>query len=120
MEKEKIKITEIDYGIACRVGNEIFINKELSKHPILYSAIVNHELEHSPGFNFNDIKLDINNKHLKGLKLQYYWFILSNPKAFVEFLPCWRYNNRLVWNPLILGLYGLFLALFGGMLWLLS
>ena len=111
-----IKIKEIDYGIACRIGNDIYMNKNLMEYPRLYCAILNHELLHSPGFTLNDIFMDLHNNHLKGLKREYYSFILRNPRALVEFLPGWWYDKSFIINPSILLVYGAILALFGGLL----
>ena len=114
MINNKVIIKEIDYGIACRINDVIYINKNLHKYIPLYCEIINHELAHSPGFTFNDFLMDLHNKHLKGLKFQYYAFILTHPKALVEFLPCFWYNSKLVFNPTILVLYGITLVLIGG------
>jgi len=109
-----IEINEIDYGIACRIGNDIYINKNLLKYPELYSKIIEHEYSHSSGFTFNDLKMDLSNNHLKGLRKQYFSFIFAHPKAFIEFLPGWWYNNLFIINPSVLLVYGAILTLFGG------
>ena len=114
-----IKIHEIDKGIAHRIGDCIFINKKLKDYPKLYNAILQHEMEHSSGFNLHDIKLDIINSHLKGLKLEYYKFILSNPSTLVEFLPIYKEKDCYIINPTLLGLYSLLLIILGGILWLI-
>jgi hypothetical protein len=113
-----VEIKEIDYGIACRIGDVIYLNKDLINYPSLYAAILEHEKSHSSGFTFKDIKLDIHNPNLKGLKGQYYRFVLTHPKSLIEFLPAWKYDNHLVWNPLVLGLYGLIYIIFG-VIWML-
>jgi hypothetical protein len=115
-----IEIKEIDWGIACRVGNVIYINKNLIKQDVpLYYSILNHELSHSPRFSWKDVKIDLKNNDLKGLKGKYYKFILKNPKSLIEFLPLWKYDKKLVVNPLILALYGIFLIILGGILLIL-
>ncbi len=113
-----IQIKQINYGIACRIGNIIYINKKLKNYPELYNAILRHEKAHTSGFSWKDIILDINNPHLKGLKRQYYSFILKNPSSLVEFLPFGWYNSQIIINPLLTGLYGLISILIGGILWI--
>jgi hypothetical protein len=96
------------------------MNKDLIKYDIpLYFAIFNHELQHSSGFSFKDIKLDLKNEDLKGMKKKYYKFILKHPKSWIEFLPFWIYEGNLIINPLILCFYGIILIVLGGLFFLL-
>lgn len=112
------KIKSKSWGIASRIGDTIYINKALKNYPSLYKAILNHEKGHTNGFSIKDIGLDLINLHLKGKKLLYYKFILENPKSLAEFSPIWVYNSHLAINPLLLALYGLFMAILGiGLLW---
>jgi hypothetical protein len=116
-----IELKEIPYGIGCRVGNVIYINKNLREQDVgLYIEIFKHELQHSPTYTLEDIKIDLRNKHLRHMKWRYYKFILRNPSSWIEFLPFWVYNHHLIVNPLILGFYGLTLAIIGGILWVLK
>jgi hypothetical protein len=117
--KNKIQIKSIPYGIASRVGNTIYINEKLRKfNPELYEAVLMHEYAHTEGFSIKDIALDINNKELNGLKLEYYKFIFSNPKTFTELLPIWKYDNKIQINLTLLLFYSLIILL-GGLLWML-
>jgi len=112
-----VDLKETKWGIASRIGNTIFVNKNLKmQDPLLFSAIIEHELSHSSGYSWKDIKLDLKNKHLRNLKKRYYKFILKNPKALVEFLPFWVYEHEVALNPLMLGVYGVFLMICGGIL----
>jgi hypothetical protein len=100
-KKEKIKL--VPFGIASRIGDTIYINENLKKHNLsLYQAILDHEKEHSSGFELKDITLDLRNSHLKGNKLKYYGFILKNPGTLIEFVPIYRYDGTFVINPLLL------------------
>ena len=115
-----MKVKETEWGIACRIENTIYINKNLEKQDfMLYLAILNHELQHSSGYSWKDIKLDLRNEHLNGLKGKYYKFILKNPKSLVEFLPFWVYEKHFAINPSMLAIYGIFLILLGVILFLM-
>ena len=114
-----VLVKEIDYGIACRIGDIVYINKELNKFPKLYESILIHELSHSNSFKMSDISLDLINSHLHGLKLQYYAFILTHPSSWTEFFPFGYYDNKLIFNPIITGFY-LVIGGILGTIWALS
>lgn len=116
MQIPEIKL--INYGIACRIGNKIYINENLKQNPLLFTTILSHELEHSNSIKLKDVLMDLNNTHLKSVKSQYYNFIIRNPKTWVEFLPGWFYEGKFVWNPLITYFYLItFLAIMGVISW---
>jgi hypothetical protein len=102
---ESVEIKKINYGIACRVGNKIYMNNRLTEYPKLFNAILNHEKSHTSGFIWNDIILDIGDKNLERVKKDYYIFILKNPSSWIEFLPFWIYDKKIVFNPLIMAIY---------------
>jgi hypothetical protein len=108
----QIKLTK--WGTACRIGNIIYINEKI-KNP-LYEALLKHELNHSSKFNLKDIKMDLKIIELEGLRGEYYKFILKNPKTWIMFLPFWKYENKWVIDPSILGAWLVGIA-FGGILW---
>jgi len=108
----KIKVKYINHGIACRIGNKIFINKLLTEYPLLYKSILKHENSHTSGFLFEDIILDLEGRELQGLKKEYYKFVISNPSSWTEFLPFWWYEGKFVFNPMISFIY-LFSLLLG-------
>lgn len=112
----EISVKNINYGIACRIGNRIYINKKLRKYPKLYKAIFNHELDHSSGYTKKDIVMDLHNNHISELKYQYYEFILSHPSSWVELLPGWFYEGRFVLAPLTTALWG-FAIIISGLIW---
>ena len=117
MNLKKLSVKQINYGIACRIGDTIYINEKIKSYSEeLYKAILSHELEHTSGWSWKDLAIDIDINQLKGLKKRYYGFILSNPGSWIEFLPLAKYDNRYVWNPLILGAW----IIIGGLLWLIS
>ena len=99
----KIKIKQIPFGIASRVGNTIYINKDLEKYnKQLYEAILMHEYAHTEGFTIKDITLDIHNVQISGLKKEYYKFILTHPKSLIELIPIIKYDGQLQINTTLL------------------
>lgn len=111
-----MQIKEIDYGIACRIKDTIYINESLKENPKLYEAILKHEKSHSSGFEKKDIYFDIHNEEIQPYKKEYYLFVLKHPKSWVEFLPVWIYESNFVWNPMVTIVY--FMTSIGGfILW---
>jgi len=108
------QIKHINYGIACRIGNKIYINKNLKNYPILYDSILRHEKTHTDTFALRDIIIDLNIHELKGLKKQFYSFILTNPSSWIEFSPVCRYEGKWTINLLIATFYSLIIL--GGIL----
>jgi hypothetical protein len=88
----------------------------MNAYPKLLRAILSHEKKHSDGFTLADVTMDIQNKEIQSVKGQYYKFLLSTPSAWTELLPCWKYEGRLVWNPLITLTW--IIAIFGS--WLIA
>jgi hypothetical protein len=120
MPKLKPQVKFVPFGIASRVGNTIYINKELPKFKYaLYESILAHECKHGEGYSFSDIKLDIVNKELEGMKGDYYKFILSHPSTLTELLPIWRYEGFWQINPTLCGFY-MAVFILGGAIWLLT
>ncbi len=112
----EIEIT--NYGIACRVGNKILVNKHLFKNRPLANAIIKHEMGHSKDFSIKDLIHDLGIKNLDGLRTDYYRFIITHPSSWTEFLPLWRHKDKLFINANLLGFYGMVLIIIGG-IWLL-
>lgn len=84
-----------NYGVASRVGKDIFINRNLRKYPKLHDAILSHEKEHTEsGYSSSDLIQDIRIKQLSGLRKEYYLFFLRHPWALTQLLPIWVYNKK--------------------------
>ena len=75
-------IKTVDFGIAFKINDQIYVHKNLKKYPKLYKALIKHEKEHSDNFNLRDIWLDLKGKHLGKVKKQYYKFLLREKKAW--------------------------------------
>lgn len=99
MNLKKPKIKWIDYGVACRIDDTIYINKELKKRKQLCRKIIEHEKDHTSGLSGHDIRIDLFNKHLNGNRAEYYSFIMTTPSSWVEFLPFGFYEGRFAFNP---------------------
>jgi hypothetical protein len=110
-----IKIKEINHGIACRIGNVIFVNQALRNYPSLREAILQHEKKHTDAFRFYDFWLDFSHKNIP--KKEYWKFVLTHPSALSEFSPIWVYNQTLTFNFSLLILY--FIILMMGVLWII-
>ena len=95
-------ITEINHGIASRIGDNIYINKKIKKYDMgLFMALLEHEEAHTSGYKWKDIKMDMVNDSIKNKKREYYGFILTHPSSWTEFLPIQRIDNRWICDPLM-------------------
>jgi len=94
-----VKYTE--YGLASRIGDTIYLNEKLLNHPKLCKAILKHEQAHSSGFEKKDILIDIKGKFLSDVKKEYYKFLLKNPKTWTQFIPIWKYDQKIVIDPMM-------------------
>lgn len=112
-----VEVKNINHGIACRIGNKIYVNSNLQAFPELYRAILSHEKKHSSGFVWNDMVIDVVNNELRNLKKEYYRFIITHPSSWTEFLPFWFYERRFVFNPLITFIY-FFALVLGRFIWI--
>jgi len=113
-----VQVKFINHGIACRIGDTIYLNKELLYYNMkLAAAILRHEKNHSSSYKLSDIKQDLSIKELKDMKGEYLSFVLTNPSSWTEFLPVCSYEGNLVWNPTLTFTYLLVIGL-GVVLWL--
>jgi hypothetical protein len=86
-------IKDTKWGIACRIGNNIYINEKIDKTSELYQALIRHEEKHTNSYKIKDILLDLNGKELKKVKKEYYKFMIKNPSSLAIFMPIWKYDN---------------------------
>ena len=97
-----MEVRYIHFGTGNRVGDMIYLNKNLKKYPKLHRAILKHERKHSGRFKWKDIMLDIQNNEIRKVKREYYSFLFKHPKAFANFLPVlkidgyWCYDISLI------------------------
>ena len=83
----EVTIKEIDKGMAFRLGNTIYLHKNLKNYPILRKALLNHELKHTDNYKLSDFKLDSFGNDLKLVKKEYYKFLFTNKGAWKQLLP---------------------------------
>jgi len=96
-------IQEVNYGIASRVGDTIYINKRIKGYDMgLYMSLIEHEEKHSNTFTIEDIKSDFINNELRNSKAQYYKFVLTHPSSWTEFLPLQILNKEVILSPTLL------------------
>ncbi|HDK42512.1 MAG TPA: hypothetical protein ENG87_03975 [Candidatus Pacearchaeota archaeon] len=107
-----MQVREINHGVACRIGNVIYLNKNLKNYPKLRKAILRHEKEHTSGYEFKDVSIDLKGTHLKSVKTDYYRFIVSYPKSFTNFAPFWIYENKFVIDPIMCVLWAIAIGVF--------
>jgi hypothetical protein len=101
-------IKEIDYGIAFRIGNTIYINRATRKYPALFKSLILHELKHTKDKNkykLKDLKNDLNPNDLRHVKKEYYKFLFTQKKAWYQLLPFLRVDGNYTIDPLITGFW---------------
>jgi len=113
-----MNVKEINYGTGNRVGDTIYINKDLKKYPGLYEAVLAHEMKHTGGFKLKDIKLDLINEDIKDTGDSWSRFIWSHPRAWVNFLPVMKLGNDWAFD-LSISLIWIFMILLFGFVWLI-
>jgi len=103
----KLQIKYINFGIACRFGNKIYMNKRLldKKYNKLHDAILKHEKKHSSGFKKKDLINDFNNYELEPVKKEYTMLIAKNPSTWVEYLPFWIYDGKIAFSLVMTSLW---------------
>ena len=82
-----LTIKEIDKGMAFRLGDVIYLHKNLKNYPLLRKVLINHELKHTDKYTFNDFKLDSIGTDLSLVKSDYYKFLFTNKGAWKQLLP---------------------------------
>ena len=97
MVRQKPQIVEVDWGVAWRRGNIIYVNKHLKKFdPALYKHAVNHELRHKSkeGFTWDDLTNDLKDSARIKRGTGTWKFMLFHPKALVQLLPFWLFKDE--------------------------
>jgi len=97
-----MKVIEIDYGTGNRVGDIIYINKDLKKYTGLYEAVLAHELKHTGGFKWNDLTLDLVNEDIRGVKGDWIRFLTKHPRAWINFFPVMKLGGEWTFDLSIL------------------
>jgi len=119
MRKERkgaVQLRETDKLVGARVGDVVYLHKDLKNHPLLYDAVLNHELRHSSSWSIKDFINDLNFSEGFSLKIriQYWKFLFKHPKALLfTFSPYVELDGvRTIDLNLIIFYLSLFLVLF--------
>jgi len=97
MGKKSPTIIEVDWGLAWRRGNTIYVNKHLKKFdPALYRHAINHELRHKgkEGFTWSDLTMDLKDSARIKRGTGTWKFMLFHPKALIQLLPIWIFKDE--------------------------
>lgn len=111
-EEKEMKIKYTKYGFAARVGDIIYLSKDLDKYPELKENLIKHEKAHTSNYAWKDIMIDWKGEHLHETKKQQYKFILTHPKSWTQVIPFWIYNKRLVVDPVLCVVWTLIIIMF--------
>lgn len=114
-----MKLKYINYGTGNRVGNTIYLNKNLKKYPKLHDAILTHEKKHTGRFSMFDLKLDFDNKELANVKNEWLRFIFKYPRTWINFFPIMKLGNNWCVDLSLTFLWLFFIILFSIGWWVL-
>lgn len=108
------RIKDIDFGIAFRIKDTIYLNKNLKNYPRLRNQLIKHELEHdnSNSLKLRDIKTDLTGKHLREVKKDYYKFLFKEKGAWKQLLPFIQIEDKWSVDVLMLGIWIIALIMF--------
>ena len=107
-----MKIIEIDYGTGNRVGNTIYINRDLKRYMGLYEAVLAHELKHTGSFKWKDLSLDFINKDIRRVRGDWLRFLLKHPRAWINYSPFLRLGGEWTFDISILMVWIFMITLF--------
>ena len=109
-----LNIVPYDWGIASRVGNDVYINEDIFNDEELLEAIMVHEGLHTETLTWDDMMIDLNGEGLQNVKGRYWNFVLTHPKSWVQFIPIWKFPQ----NPWTIDWFmALFWIFAGGITW---
>lgn len=101
----KLKIKYINYGTGNRVGDTIYLNKDLKKYPKLHDAVLKHEKKHSGKFKWRDFWLDFENEDIAKVKNEWLNFLFKHPKAWANFLPVLKLGKYWCYDISLIAIY---------------
>ncbi len=107
-----MRIKQINYGTGNRVGDTIYINKDLKKYPGLYEAVLNHEKKHTGSFELHDLSLDLINEDIKNVRGSWTRFILTHPRSWINFFPIMKLEEDWTFDLSILFVWILMIIIF--------
>lgn len=92
-----MKIEYVNWGIANNFGDLIELHKDLKKYPKLHQAVLSHELRHTEGYSYQDIKNDFLKE--SGIDIgDLLKFAITRPKTWVQLLPLYYSTIKKEWS----------------------
>lgn len=110
-----MKLKLVDHGMGYRMGDTIYINRELKKYPDLFNKVYNHELKHLNGVEHVDWN--------EPFDFQLFKFMVTHPSTWINLLPIWIIGNKIIYDKtkilLWLGIIGWLIIFVVLILWTL-
>ena len=111
-----MKIKYSENVIGCRIGDIIYLHPDLNSLPSLRKAILKHELKHSNGFNFKDLKIDFSDNDLDDVRKDFYKFLFNHPKVWIGYLPISRFEGKWTIDIAMVGFWLFAIVIIGGVI----
>lgn len=105
--RSKTKLHLVNNGIASRIGNDIFLNKQALKYPDYARKLIIHELKHSDSFNKSDIVHDLKDTYDK----ENFRFALKHPSAWLQLIPFGKWKGKMWWDVTLLIYYSIVIGI---------
>lgn len=102
-------IQYVSSGLGHRIGNKIYLHKDLLDHPKLHGKILDHELRHLRG----ERDVDIN----EPFDMDLFRFIIKRPSTWVHFLPIWIQGRKIIYSKVMMILWILMILWIGLIIW---
>jgi hypothetical protein len=87
----------VSFGLTNIIGDEIFINRSLLKEKDLFKQAILHEQKHLSG----DKKADWNEHFDRKM----WGFIFKHPSTWVQFLPIWIYEGKIIYSKTLMKIW---------------
>jgi len=115
LDQKGLTLNIVDYGIAWRIKDRIYVNENLFKYPEYCAEVMDHELRHSGSYTLNDLKMDL----VEGSFRKNMLFCARHPKSLKQFLPI-GFNKGTMFIDVNLILVYSIIGLMGGLFfWLI-
>jgi hypothetical protein len=82
-EKQGVRLEFTNYGLAYKIGNTIFMNRNLLKYPKYCEQVFDHELRHSDTYTKKDFGMDL----VEGDLWENMKFMLRHPGSMTQLIP---------------------------------
>lgn len=91
--KHNIKVEFIDWGIAFRLKDKMYMNKDLVKYDIFCKSVLHHELQHTGEVNKKNFKKDFILDFFGGSIYDNLSFCIKHPRGFIQMLPIHHFQK---------------------------